>query len=335
MERPGRGDGGQGRREEGRGDIAVRAGKAWKRNSGTRRAANIPTPSTRTASYVQELTPWSAVGLAWGLGDRARPRHPGPDEPGRPDHGLGRPDALEQSPLFEPLNYNYGAVWPFLTGWVAAALFEFDFLPQGYQRPDGQRPAHLRQRARDSVTELFSGASERLAPGGRRPPGLLDDRSRPAARPGPPRARRRMPWPERSSSGPDFRPNGTAVSVSNWMIGQARARSGLHPAKGRADASRQVGERGRLPFCFRAGVGPGDEGPVSATGTASRSSLRSRRPGRPIGPATPGIPPHGRRHDRSEVHPGARDRPSRRAGSDGGPERGPAARPFRAFRAGT
>ena len=23
------------------------------------------------------------------------------------------------SPFFEPLNYNYGAVWPFLTGWVA------------------------------------------------------------------------------------------------------------------------------------------------------------------------------------------------------------------------
>jgi glycogen debranching enzyme len=106
---------------------------------------------------VQELTPWSAVGLAWGLG--------------KPDRGMetlvkmnasdltadwGIRMLSRQSPLFEPLNYNYGAVWPFLTGWVSAALLRYGFIPQGYQAlMDNVR--HTFDNALGNMTELFSG----------------------------------------------------------------------------------------------------------------------------------------------------------------------------------
>jgi len=107
---------------------------------------------------VQELTPWSAVGLAWGLG--------------RPDRGietLAKMNASDlttdwgvrmlsvRSPLFEPLNYNYGAAWPFLTGWVSAALFRHGFIPQGYQDLMSN-VRHTFDNALGSATELFSGA---------------------------------------------------------------------------------------------------------------------------------------------------------------------------------
>ena len=36
-----------------------------------------------------------------------------------------------RSSLYEPLNYNYGAAWPFLSGWVSAALFGHGFVQAG------------------------------------------------------------------------------------------------------------------------------------------------------------------------------------------------------------
>jgi hypothetical protein len=61
-----------------------------------------------------------------------------------------------RSPLFEPLNYNYGACWPFLSGWVAAALFEYGFLPQGYQVLLAN-VRHTFDNDLGTVMELFSG----------------------------------------------------------------------------------------------------------------------------------------------------------------------------------
>lgn len=107
---------------------------------------------------VQELTPWSAVALAWGLG-----------APERGAQTLEKMNAADmatdwgvrmlsaRSPLFEPLNYNYGAVWPFLNGWVAAALFKYDFAVQGF----GVLRANIRHsfdNALGVATELYSGA---------------------------------------------------------------------------------------------------------------------------------------------------------------------------------
>ena len=107
---------------------------------------------------VKELTPWSAVPLVWGLGDRTRSL--------RTLEKINAADMTTDwgirmmsnaSRFFEPLNYNYGAVWPFLTGWVAAALYEHDYTNQGFGLLQAA-VRHTFDNGLGCVTELFSGA---------------------------------------------------------------------------------------------------------------------------------------------------------------------------------
>lgn len=84
-------------------------------------------------NHVQEISPWNAVGLMWKLGT-----------PERSQIALERICSSElttdwgirsisnKSPYFQPLNYNYGAVWPFLTSWVTTALYKHNMPLQGY-----------------------------------------------------------------------------------------------------------------------------------------------------------------------------------------------------------
>jgi len=111
----------------------------------------------RDGRLVRELTPWSAIALAWGLGTRER----GAETMA----GMNAADLTtdwgvrmlsSRSPLFEPLNYNYGASWPFLTGWVASALLEYGFMPQGFEVLMGN-VRHAFDNALGVSTELFSG----------------------------------------------------------------------------------------------------------------------------------------------------------------------------------
>ncbi len=106
---------------------------------------------------VLEPTPWSAFGLFWGLGEEDKAR--------RTLARLNRSDMMTDwgvrmmssaSPYYEPLNYNYGAVWPFLTGWVAAALFRNDFNLPGYIALMAN-VQHTFDNALGEVAELFSG----------------------------------------------------------------------------------------------------------------------------------------------------------------------------------
>jgi glycogen debranching enzyme len=108
---------------------------------------------------VGEVTPWPSFGLAWGLG--------GEEETGRTLERLCRPDALtdwgirmlsSESRLYEPLNYNYGAVWPFLTGWLAAALYANDLPLQGHAALKAN-VGHTFDNGLGVVAELYSGAS--------------------------------------------------------------------------------------------------------------------------------------------------------------------------------
>jgi len=106
---------------------------------------------------VKELTPWCAVPLMWGFG-----------RPERAAWTLEKMSASDlatswgvrslarSSPLYEPLNYNYGAVWPFLTGYVAAALFENGQALQGYGLVLANAK-HLFDHSLGCATELFSG----------------------------------------------------------------------------------------------------------------------------------------------------------------------------------
>ena len=107
---------------------------------------------------VRESTPWSAPGLMWSLGT--------PERSAAALERLGSSDLTTdwgvrmlsaKSPLFEPLNYNYGAAWPFLTSWVAAAQFKHDFLVQGFNSLMSS-VRHTFDNGLGYVTEVFSGA---------------------------------------------------------------------------------------------------------------------------------------------------------------------------------
>jgi glycogen debranching enzyme len=136
---------------------AVRAGQAWKEKFWDQASGQYSYAFDKDGRLVPELTPWSAVGLAWGLGDLER----GVDTLAR----MNRADLTtdwgvrmlsDRSPLFEPLNYNYGACWPFLSGWVSAALFDFDFLPQANQVLMANI-RHTFDNGLGTIMELFSG----------------------------------------------------------------------------------------------------------------------------------------------------------------------------------
>jgi glycogen debranching enzyme len=108
---------------------------------------------------VKELTPWSAVPLMWRMGSSehtAQTLDKMCFSDLTTDWGV-RMLSLK-SPLYEPLNYNYGAVWPFLTGLVATALYKNDYCPQGYQLLLGNA-GHVFDNALGCVTELFSGSA--------------------------------------------------------------------------------------------------------------------------------------------------------------------------------
>jgi hypothetical protein len=113
---------------------------------------------TAKGEHVDIVSPWSSVGLMWGLG-----------EPGRSEQSLEKLNSAElttdwgirsisnKSKYFEPLNYNYGAVWPFLTSWVATAQFRHHFALQGYNSLLASA-RHTFDNGLGDVTEVFSGA---------------------------------------------------------------------------------------------------------------------------------------------------------------------------------
>jgi hypothetical protein len=140
------------------GDLAGLSARAWNEKFWDEANGQYSYAFNKDGRLVAELTPWSAVGLAWGLGDFERGR--------RTLARMNRADLTtdwgvrmlsSQSPLYEPLNYNYGACWPFLSGWVAAALFDYDYLPQGYQVLMANA-RHTTDNALGTITELFSGS---------------------------------------------------------------------------------------------------------------------------------------------------------------------------------
>lgn len=237
----------------------ARAGAAWKEKFWDAANGQYSYAFNKDGKHVAELTPWSAVGLAWGLGDREK----GVETLAR----MNRSDLTtdwgvrmlsDKSPLFEPLNYNYGACWPFLSGWVAVALFEFDFLPQA-QHVLMANARHTYDNALGTVMELFSGhqntwPQEGVPHQGFSSTGIvlplvrgllgLDgsalDRTA-AFRPGFP-----AEWP--------------AVSVSNWKIGPAVLGLEFTREKGRV-ALRVRGENaGGLKFTFAPALGLGAGG---------------------------------------------------------------------------
>jgi len=106
---------------------------------------------------VKELTPWPTLALAWGL-----------SSPERAAKMLEKVASAElttdwgirilsrRSSLYEPLNYNYGAVWPFLTGYAALAFYRHHCPLQGFPLIMGNA-GHFFDNALGHPTELYSG----------------------------------------------------------------------------------------------------------------------------------------------------------------------------------
>ncbi len=106
---------------------------------------------------VAEVSPWAAVGLMWNLANAqrsARSLEKLNSSELTTDWGV-RSISIKSS-LFEPLNYNYGAVWPFLTSWVATAQYQHHFALQGYNSLMAS-VRHTFDNALGFVTEVFSG----------------------------------------------------------------------------------------------------------------------------------------------------------------------------------
>jgi glycogen debranching enzyme len=107
---------------------------------------------------VSEVTPWSAVGLMFGDGTNERAT-----ETLRRMHysdmttDWGVRMLSTGSPYYEPLNYNYGAVWPFLTSWVTTAQYKRGLPLQAFSNLMAS-VGHVGERSLGDVTEVFSGA---------------------------------------------------------------------------------------------------------------------------------------------------------------------------------
>lgn len=109
-------------------------------------------------NLVEEITPWSAVALMFNYGTDERAvssllRMAESDLTS--DWGVRM--LSTKSDYFEPLNYNYGAVWPFLTSWVTTAQFRRGLPLQGYSGLMST-VQHVFNRSLGQVTEVFSGA---------------------------------------------------------------------------------------------------------------------------------------------------------------------------------
>jgi Glycosyl-hydrolase family 116, catalytic region len=107
---------------------------------------------------VNELTPWMSVGLAWNIGDSL---HAGEAleqlASSRLTTDWGVRSISDRSKYYDPLNYNYGTVWPFITSWAATAEFEHRFGVQGYELLMTS-VGHTFDNEPGDVTEVFSGS---------------------------------------------------------------------------------------------------------------------------------------------------------------------------------
>jgi hypothetical protein len=110
-----------------------------------------------SGDHVREISPWNAVGLMWGLGT--------------PEHSRASLERLSASDLitdwgvrsisrtsayFQPLNYNYGAVWPFLTSWATTALYKHH-MPLNAWPLLKATAGHTFNHGLGTITEVFSG----------------------------------------------------------------------------------------------------------------------------------------------------------------------------------
>lgn len=113
--------------------------------------------ATEKGEQVQEVTPWAGVAMMFGLLDSARTMRSFETLNGADictDWGVR--SLARSSPLFEPTNYNYGAVWPFIGSFFNTAQFRHGFGLPGFQILEANI-AHVTSDGLGVVAEVFSG----------------------------------------------------------------------------------------------------------------------------------------------------------------------------------
>ncbi len=113
--------------------------------------------ATDHGEQVHEKTPWSGIAMMFGLLDEKRT-----------DQTLeafnssdlstdwGVRSLSNKSKLFDPTNYNYGAVWPFIASFYNTAQFKHHYALAGYQILQANI-GHVFDHALGVVPEVFSG----------------------------------------------------------------------------------------------------------------------------------------------------------------------------------
>lgn len=122
--------------------------------------------ATDKGEQVHEKTPWSGVAMMFGLLDEERTA--------RSMEAFNSADLCtdwgvrslsNKSGLFDPTNYNYGAVWPFISSFFNTAQFKHHCALAGYQILKSNIK-HVFDHALGVVPEVFSGElNEKLGEG--------------------------------------------------------------------------------------------------------------------------------------------------------------------------
>lgn len=122
-----------------------------------RKNKNLSYAFNAKGKQVPGVAPWSSVGLMWELFD--------------PVHSYATLEKINSAELttdwgirsisvksqyYEPLNYNYGAVWPFLSSFVSTAQFVHHYAEAGLATL-WSTVEHTFDNSLGNVTEVFSG----------------------------------------------------------------------------------------------------------------------------------------------------------------------------------
>lgn len=113
--------------------------------------------ATEKGEQVKEKTPWSGVAMMFGLLSEERSA--------KSIEAFNSADLCtdwgvrslsNKSELFDPTNYNYGAVWPFISSFFNTAQFKHHYALSGYQILQANIE-HVFDHALGVVPEVFSG----------------------------------------------------------------------------------------------------------------------------------------------------------------------------------
>ena len=113
--------------------------------------------ATEKGEQVREKTPWSGISMMFELQGADRPAM-GLETLNGADlcTDWGVRSLARSSALFEPTNYNYGAVWPFIGSFFNTAQFKHGFPLPAFQLLEANIK-HATANALGSVSEVFSG----------------------------------------------------------------------------------------------------------------------------------------------------------------------------------